>query len=350
MSAILTTLLFMTAATPWPALPAADGQVDIPAQDCPRHPAPRTVKVYIVYPGGALENVQPSTGLLLALHNWGGTGWRGAPEPAQLVDRYNVISISVDYLQSGPYDEADQAQAPYDCGFFQALDALRALYFVYHALEERQIPFDATRIFSTGGSGGGNVTLMVNKLAPRTFTAAINLSGMAKLPDDLAFGTSTRTTLNAFYSPDPESPFYLSPDAQAIRNPGDPAHAALMKQLGNTCKLLFIHGTTDPACPVQDAHEVAASLQHAGLDIQTHFITDADLDGEALTNTGHSLGNRTLILHRFAEHLLKPGGSTRPTPNDFDLKDENVSYPTPTGAYIISYTQGYPIARFQPAQ
>ena len=35
--------------------------------------------------------------------------------------------------------------------------------------------------------GGGNITLMVNKLAPRTFAAAIDMSGMARLTDDIAF-------------------------------------------------------------------------------------------------------------------------------------------------------------------
>lgn len=60
---------------------------------------------------------------MLSLHNWGGVGFVGAPDPAALVDAMDLVVIGVDYLQSGP-DEALQG-LPYDFGYLQALDALR---------------------------------------------------------------------------------------------------------------------------------------------------------------------------------------------------------------------------------
>ncbi|HOZ47620.1 MAG TPA: hypothetical protein PK468_13505, partial [Candidatus Hydrogenedentes bacterium] len=201
------------ASIPWPALPEADGEVMISAQEWPFEPGPREVKVYLRYPGGRIENVTGVTGLMLTLHNWGGTGYVGTADPERVTERYNVIAIGVDYLQSGPYEDEDRAKAPYDFGYLQALDALRALYYVGHALDAKAIGYARGRIYCTGGSGGGNVTLMANKLAPRTFACAVDMCGMAKLADDIAYGIPGRTRLNAGYSRDAASAAYLAPDA-----------------------------------------------------------------------------------------------------------------------------------------
>ena len=330
----------------WPALPVTDGAVVIPAQEWLREPGPRTVKVYVRYPGDGLDSVDESTGLFLNLHNWGGTDTTGAIVPKDIVNRYNVVSISLDYLQSGPGKEGDP---PYNFGYLQGLDALRALYFVYSGLEERGIPFARGRIFAAGGSGGGNVSLMVNKLAPRTFACIVDISGMAKLSDDIAFYLPGGSKLDARYSGDPDSPRYLNADAKAMRFVGHPEHMRTMHSLGNSAKIIVVHGIADESCPVQDAREMAGNMEAAGLDVEAHFITKADFDGKALKTTGHSLGNRTLILHRFAEAYLAPKGSgslSRQGSCDFERREE-VQYGTPNGRYIISYEQGYPVGRFE---
>ena len=334
----------------WPALPEADAEVMIPAQEWPRDPGPREVKVYVWYPGGALQNVDENTGLMLTLHNWGGTGFIGTADPKRLVERYNVVTICVDYLQSGPYGDEGRAFAPYDHGYLQALDALRALYFVRNGLETRGVASAKGRIYATGGSGGGNVTLMANKLAPRTFACAIDISGMAKLSDDIAFGIPGRTCLNAGYSPDSESPAYLNPDIQAIRFPGHPDHVATMKALGNTAKLIVVHGTADEFCPAEDAREMVANMQAAALDVEPHFITDADVDGKVFTSNRHSLGDRTLRVFQFADRYLMPDSPdalVNDGPTDFECKDDMVRYETPNGTYVISYESGYPVGRFE---
>ncbi len=331
-----------------PPLPAVDGEVNIDAQDWPREPGPRTIRVYLSYPGGELGHVGERTGLMLSLHNWGGMGADGAPDPKVLAHEFNVVAIDVDYVQSGKYDA--ELGVPYDHGYYQALDALRALYYVWDGLEQAKMPFAKGRIFSTGGSGGGNVTLMENKFAPRTFACIIDICGMPKLSDDVAFHLPDGSKLDAGYSPNPDDPRYLNADAQAIRFVGNPAHLAQMKALDNSTKIVIVHGTTDDACLPELAREMAQNMQDAGLDVEPHFITDADLDGEILTTTGHSLGNRTKIVSRFAEQYLlpdSPDAKVRTTPSDFDRRDEDVRYETPNGTYIISYREGYPVGRFE---
>lgn len=231
-------------AADWPTLPEINGAIEIPAQEWPQKPGPRTVKVELHYPGGKLENVNADTGIMLSLHNWGGTGCGGSANPSVLVKRLNVIAICVDYLQSGRKASVEDPE-PYDFGYLQALDALRALWFVYDGLDKLNKPFANDRIFATGGSGGGNVTLMSNKLAPRTFTAVIDMCGMPKLSDDIAYNLPGGSGLNARWSRDTASPNYLSPGDQEIRFIGNPAHLKLMKQLGNRTKIFIVHGEND---------------------------------------------------------------------------------------------------------
>lgn len=344
---LLAVLCSFTLAADWPALPEKDGTVMIPAQPAEGSQEPREAKVYVHYPRGELRHVGERTGLMLTLHNWGGTGATGTANPRMLANRYDVVAIAVDYLHSGPWNEAAPELA-YDFGYVQALDALRALWFVHHGLQERQQPFATGRIYATGGSGGGNVTLMVNKLAPRTLACAIDMCGMAKLTDEVAFGLPSGSSLNAGYLRDPASPRYLSPDMQAIRYIGDPDHLREMKRLGAAAKVIVIHGVNDDVCPAAEKRELVVNMQAAELDVEPHFITQADLDGKVLTGTGHSLGDRTGIVIRFADAFLKPDSEPaliRSGPTDFDRR-EAIEYRTPGGKYVISYEKGYPEGRF----
>ena len=92
----------------------------------------------------------------------------------------------MNYLQSGPEDSI-KGPEPYDFGWLQGLDALRAVWLVFHELVASKQPFGRGRLFATGGSGGGNVTLMANKLATRTFACVVDMCGMKKLSDALAY-------------------------------------------------------------------------------------------------------------------------------------------------------------------
>lgn len=336
-----------------PPLPEKMGAVSIPAQEWPLKPGPREITVYTRYPGAGaqLAGVRPSTGLMLSLHNWGGTGSGGSADPGVLSNTYDVIAISVDYLQSGKQASINDPE-PYDYGWLQALDALRALHYVFDGLKQRGIAFDSRRIFTTGGSGGGNVSLMANKLAPRTFTAVIDMCGMKKLSDEIAFNLPGGSSLDARYVRDPSHAYCLSSDAQAIRFVANPPHLATMKRIGATAKIISVHGSEDTTCPFADAEECAANMRTAGLDFTFVPVTKEMLDGKVFSNTGHSLGNRTLIVDQVAGKYLTPKSPDalhRNGATDFERKEE-IRYQTAGGAWIVNYDQGYPVGRFEPAK
>ena len=207
----------------WPPLPAADAAVEIPAQEWPRRPGPRQVRVLVHYPGGKLANVTAATGIMLSLHNWGGVDCAGTADPQTLADKLNVVALCVNYLQSGKQDSIEGPE-PYDFGYLQGLDALRAVWWMQASLQAQRLAFAEGRIFSTGGSGGGNVALMANKLAPRTFACVVDLCGMKKLSADIAFHLPGGSDLDARWSRDPASPSYLSPDEQDLRFVGQSGH------------------------------------------------------------------------------------------------------------------------------
>lgn len=337
----------ITMAENFPALPETDGAVDIPAQKSPYY-GERTIKVYLYYPGNSIKNVNEKTGLFLSLHNWGGTNSRGTPDPLVLSSRYNTVAICVDYLQSGVSMPTKEGH-PYDFGYLQALDALRALYYVYNGLSEKGIAFDKSRLYCTGGSGGGNVTLMSNKFAPRTFACIMDLSGMASLSDDIAFNLPGGSKLNACYSNDPSNKNYLRKDDQEIRDTGNKAHLAEMKKLGNHAKIVISHGVDDSSCLASDKKRVFENMLASGLDAEAHFITKENVDGTLIKDSGHAVGNRTDLLIHFANKYFSPSSAEMKKNTgkcDFELRDEKVKYKTANGSFVISYAKGYPEGKF----
>lgn len=336
------------AETVLPPLPSANGAVEIPAQEWPYRPGPRTIRVHVRYPAGQLAGVTAQTGLMLTLHNWGGEAFVGAPDPAELVREFQVVAIGVDYLQSGRVDSIE-APEPYDFGWLQALDVLRALHYVREQLLQAHIPFDDSRLFATGGSGGGNVTLMAHKLAPRTFAAIVPICGMAKLSDDIAFNLPGGSGLNARYHQDPRHRNFLLRDEQELRFIGHPGHARQMMELGCRTKMVVVHGEEDTTCPFEDAAEMATNLREAGLDVDFFAVHASDRDGKAFANTGHSLGNRTEIVKRVAGDYLRPGTArsrSRQGMSDFD-RHEAIRFPTTQGQFVVEYGDGPPVGRFE---
>lgn len=338
-----------SAAQDWPALPVKDAAVELPAQEWPRRPGPRTIRVLVHYPAGTLDSITERTGLMLTLHNWGGVDCVGTASPQVLAQRLNVVALCVNYLQSGPKDSIEGPE-PYDFGYLQALDALRALSWLHGQLRGANRPFADGRIYTTGGSGGGNVSLMANKLAPRTFTCVIDMCGMKKLSDEIAYNLPGNGGLNARWSRDRASPSFLSRDEQQIREVGYPPHLAEMKRLGSTARIFVVHGVDD-SVTFPHAQEMVRHLQQAGLDVEPHFITQARVDGQTFTTTGHALGNRTRIVLEVGGSALLPEGPqarVRTGLTDFERKEE-IRYATEHGVFVISYAAGYPVGRFEEA-
>lgn len=340
----------MAADEQWPELPEINSAIEVPAQQWPARPGARSVRVLVHYPRGKLANVTGKTGLLLTLHNWGGEDCVGTASPQVLADRLNVVALCVNYLQSGAKNSIEGPE-PYDFGYLQALDALRALWLVRHRLQEAKHPFDDGRIFATGGSGGGNVALMANKLAPRMFACVVDLCGMKKLSADVAFHLPEGSDLDARWSRNPKDPAWLSPDAQDLRFVGHPQHLAVMKELQSQAKMVVVHGVDDATCSFADAEQLVDALRKAKLDVEPHFIDKARVDGRVFTSSGHALGDRTEIVLQVAGGYLAEAGKQalrRRGKTDFELGDERVRYRTPDGEFVVSYRAGYPVGRFDP--
>lgn len=301
-------------------------------------PGKRIVEYYVRAPRNGINS---NTGLMLVSHNWGGTWKYTAPWCDILSDRFNLICLSVNYLQSG---EAKHDKVPYDHGLLQAMDCLRALYEVINELERNKITCNLRRIYAAGASGGGNVSLMVNKLAPNTFGCIIDLCGMPGLTNEIAFGIGK---LNAGYSKDPESPKYLTPAMQEIRDPGNLAHLKLQKKWHAANQVVIVHGLDDRSCNPADKMVIAANMVRAGFRPDTHFLTRNDVDGKIVRNTGHAIGNRPEIISKFGREYIAENGKypALNTQNDFIRKHE-IIYPVTGGKYIISFKNA-PSIRFE---
>lgn len=320
-------------------MPEAKKLIQIPGQEYRFRPGQREFTVYVRYPD---KGVNDNTGLMLLSHNWGGTWKYTAPWCDLLSNRFNLICLSVDYLQSG---EVKHDQVPYDHGLLQAVDCLRALYVVQQELDSKKIKFNRRRIYAAGASGGGNVSLMVNKLAPASFACIIDLCGMPGLTDQIAYGIGK---LNAGYSKDPASPKYLSPAMQEIRDPGNPVHLAIQKKLNPGNKVVIVHGLDDQSCNPADKMLIASVMVRANFRPDTHFLTGNDVDGVIVRNTAHSLGNRPEIISKFGGNYIAEDGKFAALiqgKSDFDAQNEIV-YPVTGGKYIISF-KGMPTVRFE---
>lgn len=308
----------------------------VAVQEWPFEPGARSVEFHVEEPP---TGVGADTGLMLVLHNWGGV--YDAPEYLQwsrtFAARFNVIALSVNYLQSGP--DGWSAERPYDYGYLQAMDCLRALHSVWSQLTTAGVPFSEHRIYSMGGSGGGNVTQMVMKLAPHTFACGVDICGMPGLIDRLAFGEEG-SQINAGYSRDPHSPSFLSSDMREIRDFGHPAHCRLLHEANPGLKIVIVHGVDDEPCPVLPKILQYHNLLAAGLDVDAHFLTDFDVDGIAVTTTGHPVGDREQVVLKYADiYMSERGRLAKATtgPSDF-TRASAFEYPTTNGRYVVDFS------------
>lgn len=192
---------------------------------------------------------------------------------------------------------------------------------------------------------------MANKLAPRTFACVVDMCGMKKLSDDVAFNLPEGTPLDARWSRDPKSHSFLSIDEQEIRFVGHAAHLAEMHRLNSSTKVIIVHGVEDTVCPYADAVEMVQLMTAAEMNVESHWITPADLDGTVFKSAGHALGDRTEIVFRVAGKYLGVDGPAvlrRTGKSDFDIRD-TIRYSTSNGAFVISYEAGFPVGTFEPA-
>ncbi len=322
-----------------PGLNGLPELADFEGQEYRFAPGARRVEMYIKPPAaGITEN----TGMMLVSHNWGGTWQLTAPWCDILCDKFNLICISVNYLQSG-WQAGDPV--PYDHGVLQAMDCLRALYWVRGELTAKGVRFNPRRTYAAGASGGGNVSQMVNKFAPRSFGCIIDLCGMPGLSDDIAFGAGR---LNAGYSRDPQAPNHLTPAMREIRDFGNPAHLALQYAAHPDNQVVIVHGEDDDYCSCADKVAIFEKMIRAGFRPAGVFVTPAMVDGIVLTTTGHPVGDRPYVIARFGRPYIAERGEfvkLACPADDFALRHV-VEYPVTGGIYRIDFGHGAPTIAF----
>jgi hypothetical protein len=282
---------------------------------------------------------------MLCLHNWGGIYDQPIYKSwcRTFAERYDVVTISVNYLQSGAEGKLETREHAYDFGYLQAMDCIGALYQVREQLLGEGLDFDEHRVYAMGGSGGGNVTQMVCKLAPHTFACGVDICGMPGLIDAMAFGTGEGTHIDAGYSRDPASPYFLSDDMRRIRDFGDSEHCRLLAEANPGLKIVIVHGVDDASCPVVPKMEQFARMTAAGMAVDGRFLTEADVDGYAVTTTGHPVGNRDRVVMKYADDYMLPEGRlAKRTQQENDFQRGGVfEYPGNDGRFVIDFA-GYP--------
>jgi poly(3-hydroxybutyrate) depolymerase len=317
-------------------------QQEFEGQEWPFKPGKRMVKIYVREPKAG---VNADTGFMLMLHNWGGRYMQTKSWCDNAADRYNVIGISVEYLQSG--ESKPTPGIPYDHGYLQAMDCIRAVHHVRAQLIAAKAKFSERRYYAAGASGGGNVTLMLNKLAPSTFATVMDMCGMPGLVDKIAYGPG----LDAGYSRKPEDPNYLTKDMQEIRDPGHPAHLKIQFGLNRTNKVIIVHGLDDGSCPPADKITIFRNMVKTGFKPDGHFLTKWNIGTGGVSNTLHGIGTRLAVLQHFGDayFIEAPNGKLAAFTNgknDFEKKGKIV-YPTTNGQVVVDYSLGAPVVKFE---
>jgi chaperonin GroEL (HSP60 family) len=111
---------------------------------------------------------------------------------------------------------------------------------------------------------------------------------------------------------------------------------------------VIVHGLDDDYCNPADKMLIAANMVRAGFRPDTHFLTPNDIDGIAVTNTGHGIGNRAEVISKYAHNYLAENGkfaARLPGKSDLDSGHE-VVYPVTGGKYIVSF-KNMPEIRFE---
>ncbi len=92
---------------------------------------------------------------------------------------------------------------------------------------------------------------------------------------------------------------------------------------------------------------IAANMVEAGFAPVMHFLTEDDVDGSIVTDTGHPIGNRPEVIAKFAGPYLDTRSSKirrLAAPGNFETRN-TIVYPVTGGRYEISF-QNTPTLQF----
>lgn len=208
---------------------------------------------------------------------------------------------------------------------FGVLPALDHLQVAARIITEYGI--DRRRIFAIGTSYGGYLALLLTKLAPNTFRFVVDNCGFSGL-DNVIYGATTwpgpvRVLIVSpeAFSLNPDSPAYLSPERQAIRELATPEHY----QLPSATFAYSYHGVVDDIASPEAKKALSDLLQQKGRHHNLRLIGPADLDGRLFKVPGHGLqaSMRGLFQLSMDRWLTDAAHTPAAAETDFDLGTVN---------------------------
>lgn len=263
--------------------------------------------------------INENTGVAVSLHNWGGTGCENTADGQSIADTFNCV------VSCPSYELASDPELPagaYDLGLHQAIFALREFANLYewlrkHKRERGIVESGLDRRFAVGASGGGLVALMMNKLAPQTFSGVFVINPLV--------GAWHHTEAAKWPRSVPMRSF-------EIREIADDRHLAIMRRRKNKAVVGFVAGAEDTIATY--AQTVMAHLDMALSGIETYFVgVYPGVIFFPFQDAGHSLGDRTYITQTYAGPVF---AATTKNKTDFERRSE-ISFPVTGGAYVVKY-------------
>jgi hypothetical protein len=134
-----------------------------------------------------------------------------------------------------------------------------------------------------------------------------------------------------------------------IRDFGHPLHCRLLHEANPALKIVIVHGVEDASCPVLPKILQYHNMLAVGLDVDAHFLTQFDVDGVAVTTTGHPVGDREQVVIKYADVYMRedaPLAKSTAAPSDFTRRG-TFDYPTGKGKFTITF-DGPPTIEFTP--
>ncbi|HTH97517.1 MAG TPA: DUF2920 family protein [Stellaceae bacterium] len=224
-------------------------------------------------------------------------------------------------------------------GLMPALDTLAVLADLL-----RRLPLRRDRLHCFGSSFGGYIANLVLKLAPNTFHAVVENSGllaamlreMANLEFDGFHWVSLEGVRVPVYnaSPwtfnDPASPYFAGPAVMAVRDCRLKTHYASSKT-----HLCSYHSSGDKLAPIDEKRAFWSALG-GKMDVRATEVTAEMIDGRLFKNLDHGMGASLLELMDDAMADLPDASVDAVT--DFDRRTERV-LPAGDRSYVFRFAE-----------
>jgi hypothetical protein len=237
----------------------------------------------------------------------------------------------------------------YDFGLIQAMDCLWAI----RVLKGEYPGLRWDRLAASGLSHGGYLSTMCAKFAPNTFALIVNAYGWTgpylpwmikgRMPFAICVnGLYGSLFLENYWSEDPASPYFLSPDRIAIRDLGDAGQLDQWKtQRDETgTNLVFTHQVDDEMHPRAAKERMLETMRSLGFEFEYHARNDPakGIDYRSLSQ-GEKTSAKGVIYDFVTEDRL---AKARVTKDDFE-RHSKIEYRCAKTRYVVDYADdGFP--------